>query len=191
MRVGLVPALLLLAGCGSRSSPFFAHGTADGGLLGETALRPPREFGARDLSPVRDRICLPVPEGQVSGKYQATWNGSWTCPGSPAIGMAGHIIFELTPGAGAGALTMKGTMFGAAPFPVFSGTVSGSMSCTLLTATVPNIDLGGGVAASGSLSGELAWISPTAGWGFPKGTWKATQTGGGCTASGTWGATKQ
>jgi hypothetical protein len=181
--VGLVAALLL-AGCGSRSTVLSPRAGASDGSLADHAV------GLADRVLRLDQpSCVPAPSSDVLGKYQASWNGVWRCPGQSGINIGGDILFEMKSGEN-GTYAMKGTMFGIAPSPVFSGSLTGGMACTTLTATVPTIALGSGIQATGSLSAEFAYVSPYVGWGFPEGVWNATQMGGSCSASGTWIASR-
>jgi hypothetical protein len=180
----ILVAALLVAGCGSRSpvlSPRAGH--TDGSLPDHGSVR------ADHFQVLDQPSCVPAPSSDVLGKYQASWNGTWSCPGQSGINIGGDIVFEMK-AAENGSYSMKGTMFGIAPSPVFSGTVTGSMTCTTLTAMVPTIALGSGITASGSLSAEFAYVSPYVGWGFPKGVWNAAQVGGSCSASGNWIASR-
>jgi len=207
MRLVLAALCLLpLTACGGRS----ALGTAGSGADGKPSRldgsvrdaprardwrwpfdsRPPRDLRPwpRDLA-FKD-ACLPIPASQVQGSYVGGWKGSWKCPGQPGTTLSGDLSFYLTPAGSPDAFNVKGTMKGYVDpgFP-FSSSITGTMGCTSLQASLPDIVVGsGGIVykLTGQISGSFQ-AAPSR--RFENGTWTAKQAGGGgssCKASGVW-----
>lgn len=215
--LSLVALGLLAAACGGRSSlgipgrldggarydgtPHYGDGLPwkkDGPVVVTPDLRPPTKkdlYRPPDASkPPPDFGCLPLPPGQVTGKYKGAWKGTISCPGLAQQAMSGTLNLSLTKVAGATSLfSASGSLEGQLDLglPV-AGSFSGTMSCTALKATVPQIVIGSGAMIyklQGGLSGTYALAASGAG-GFPSGSIDIKDPNLGCTASGTWYAYK-
>jgi hypothetical protein len=189
---------IALAGCGGRSS--LGWSGTDGGLADRTS---PRFDGGRPDTraydvpmsrrdraiPLPDTWCLPVPAGKVQGTYTGAWTGTWSCSGT-ATTISGELKLALSPAGAPTAFAVKGTMTGNISYGVpFSGSVGGTMGCSGLQATMPDIVVGSGAMMyklTGSMQGTFFGGSVP---GF-SGGWKAYDPATGCSASGSWKASR-
>lgn len=203
---GLVGLVLCFGGCGGRAVPTFQEGgpgankdgawITDGGVVAwdHGILRRDANTIAWDSRLPRDApvgdSCLPIPAKAVQGSYAGKWKGTWSCP---AIGqnmaVSGSLQFTLTPAGSPESFYVKGSMSGyVEPGIPFSSTITGTMGCTSLSASLPNIIIGsGGVIAQlkGAMTGVFTALPKQ---GFPSGSWNAQEKGGSCKAFGVWQA---
>ena len=145
-----------------------------------------------DLYRPPDLGCLPIPAGQVNGKYSGAWKGTLSCPGLSQQTMSGTLSLTLAKVAGSASLfKATGSLEGKLDLglPV-AGSFSGTMSCTALKADVPQIVIGSGAMVyklQGGLAGTFGKTgSGSTGWGFPGGSLDIKDPSLGCVASGGW-----
>lgn len=196
--------VLLLPACGGRSGLFSSSGPGgrDGGIDGLSFLdlsgvdrqgswetrRPDRgrpDAARKDQMP-RDS-CLPIPAKQVEGTYAGTFSGTLTCQGfgSP---ISGTVEFTLAASGSTTTFKVQGKMKGnATALFTFTSSIAGTMGCTNLTASLPDLQVSTLVPpttyqGTGTMQGSFN----TKPQGFPAGSWQASEKGGTCKGSGSW-----
>jgi hypothetical protein len=202
----LVICCALLAACGGRSSisgqltdgsstwdrwntRYDRGGVRDWGIAARDRSGGPED---RAFLPTPDSCLLGMTPEVVEGSYSGSWSGKWSCPGQPTSTVSGSLSLYLAAIGAGPSFAVKGAMTGTvySGYP-FTGSISGSMSCTTLTGSMPDIIVGSGSTLrklQGALSGTFIHDQPTASIGFSAGQWKASDSGWNCSASGTWKA---
>lgn len=142
--LGVLLNLLLVQGCGARSSAGSWQGSPGGGTPAEAGVpvrdaAPPVRDGAVTL---RDS-CLRLPASEVQGRYTGDWKGTWSCPENQPVGVNGDLHFVLVPAGEPDTFDVRGEMRGTVlSGNAFFGTIEGSMGCTALSAELPEIIIG-------------------------------------------------
>ena len=174
---------LLVAMCafafGGACHLIFPYEGRDGGVSGEAG----------------SDACLPIPASQVKGKYTGTWTGVYSCPNTNPWTVSGTLNLDMSPAAGGKSFQVSGEMNGVADrVYIIKGAVAGTMGCSSLSATMDRVSVTlyvFGLPITYFMKGQLlgTFNAPAgAGQGFKGGSWKASEIGGLCTASGTWSA---
>lgn len=193
-QVVLLAGLFALAGCDSHRTVINDDGGqgVQDGSPGDVARRWDGK-GAPDRRVVPDKAqkdsCLPLPSKQVQGSYKGTWKGVINCPslgGKSSI--SGTMQFSLSPAASPESFSVKGSMSGTALGTMpFTSSITGTMGCIQLVASLPDIAVGVGGATlkgKGSMKGTFAVNKGTR--LFRAGTWQGKENSNLCTASGSW-----
>lgn len=180
----LIPALVLAALVAACDSRAVDQVDAEAGTWDQAAAdsSAPRDRNMRDA-------CLPIAAKQVKGSYSGTWKGKWVCPGLSAENVSGKLSFSLSPAGSPEQYKVAGSMSGSVvPVMTFQGSISGTMGCTALQASLPDIKVSSGAIIyelRGAMQATYRY-TPASARGFPNGTWTAKEKSGPCSASGTW-----
>lgn len=138
--------------------------------------------------------CLPIPAHEVAGKYRGAWFGTMSCPGYQPWKVNGQLSLQLDPAGSPASFKVAGEMDGVVMVLVpFKTTLSGSMGCSSLSATLAEIKVYLSTTPyrlNGRLKGTFRSTTAVP-RGFSDGVWEVRSTDDNCTASGTWTAASQ